>query len=156
MKNIKKIATIALVATTFCTAGAAFAGPPVTVTFKNLGTQEATFKMVTTNEFSSYGNSTPKPKTTVLPQSTDIFIVQSKIIADANAAIIRYTMGSKTCEFSTTFLNQFIGGGLIPGARSKVPKWSKNAISSNGAICTATLKYQSVIDFSWAAEFTMK
>lgn len=27
----------------------AFAGPPVTITFKNLGTQEATYKVVTGN-----------------------------------------------------------------------------------------------------------
>ncbi|OSN03108.1 hypothetical protein AU510_15680 [Lonsdalea britannica] len=156
MKNIKKIATVALAVTTFCTAGAALAGPQVTVTFKNLGTQDATYKMVTANEYSTNANSTPTPKTKVFSQSTDSFIVQNKITADANAAIVRYTMGSKTCVFGTTFVNQFMSGGLFSGSIAKAPKWTKTATASNGAICTATIKYQNPIDFSWAVEFTMK
>ena len=62
------------------------AGPAVTVLFKNLGTQDATYKMVTANEYSTNANSTPKPKKKVITQSTDRFIVQNKIIADANSA----------------------------------------------------------------------
>ncbi|MFP1922562.1 hypothetical protein [Lonsdalea quercina] len=156
MKNIKKLAYAALAVTTLCTTGAAFAGPAVTVLFKNLGTQDATYKMVTANEYSSYASSTPKPSTTIRSQKADTFVVQNNVTADANAATARYTMGSKTCVFGTTFLNQVVGGGLFSGGIAKAPKWTKTATASNGAICTATIKSQNPIDFSWTVEFTMK
>ncbi|WP_254900227.1 hypothetical protein [Lonsdalea iberica] len=132
------------------------AGPQLTVTFKNLGTQDATYEKVTANEFSSYANSTPKPITTIRSQKADTFVVQNNITADANAAIVRYTMGSKTCVFGTTFLNQVVGGGRISDGIAKAPKWTKTATASDGAICTATTKSQDPIDFPWTVEFTMK
>ena len=39
MKIKQTMLSAALAAATMCAAGAAFAGPPVTVTFKNLSTQ---------------------------------------------------------------------------------------------------------------------
>jgi len=54
MKIKKTMLAAALAATTMCAASAAFAGPPVTVTFKNLGTQGATYKIET--------KSTPLPR----------------------------------------------------------------------------------------------
>lgn len=62
MKLLQKL----LAATSIFAATAAIAGPPVTVTFKNNNTTtDATYRIVTTNESSTYANASPKPATTV-------------------------------------------------------------------------------------------
>lgn len=156
MEIKKNILSAALAAATMCAAGASFAGPPVQVTFKNLGTQTATYKVVTNNEVSTNANAKPKPATSVPAGQTDSYFVQNPISPDANAATVRYTMGSKTCEFGTTFVNQITGGVLRPGGPTKTPKWNKTANARGGAVCNATIKSQSLSDYSWAVEFTMK
>ncbi len=156
MKIKQTMLSAALAAATMCAAGAAFAGPPVTVTFKNLSTQEATYKVVTNNAVSTNTNASPKPKTTVQPQGADTYVVQNIISPDANAATVRYTIGSKTCVFGTTFVNQISGGALLPGGPTKIPKWNKTATASGGAVCTATIKSQNLSNYSWTVEFTMK
>ncbi|WJV53418.1 hypothetical protein PCO85_20020 [Prodigiosinella aquatilis] len=156
MKIKQTILSATLAAATMCTAGAAFAGPPVQITFKNLGTQEATYKIVTNNEVSTNVNASPKPAKTVAPQGTNTYTVQNPISPDANVAIVRYTMGRKTCVFGTTFVNQIIGGGLLPGGPTKVPKWNKTATASGGAVCNATIRSQNLSNYSWTVEFTMK
>lgn len=50
MKLLPKL----LAATSIFAATAAIAGPPVTVTFKNQATAEATYTIVTSNETSTY------------------------------------------------------------------------------------------------------
>jgi len=156
MKIKKTMLAAALAATAMCAAGAAFAGPPVNVTFKNLGTQNATYKIETKNEVSTNVDASPKPATTVRPQETNTYRVQSPISPDVNAATVRYTMGNKTCVFNTTFVNTISGGGLLPGGPTKIPKWTKTATASGGAICTATITSQNLSNYSWAVEFTMK
>lgn len=156
MKIKKNLLPVALAATTLCAATAAFAGPPVRVTFKNLGRHVATYKVVTPNEALTHAHATDKPDAVVAAGGSDTYLVQIPISPDANAANVRYTMGTKTCEFMTTFINQIAAGGLFPGGPTKVPKWNKNSTSSGGAICNATLKSQNFSDFSWAVEFTMK
>ncbi len=59
MKLLPKL----LAATSIFAATAAIAGPPVTVTFKNQGTANATYTIVTSNESSTYANASPKPAT---------------------------------------------------------------------------------------------
>lgn len=156
MKIQKKLLSAAVVAATMCAAGAALAGPPVQVTFKNLGTQTATYKVITQNEALTYAHATGKPDATVAAGKTDTYQVQIPINPNANAANVRYTIGNKTCVFMTTFVNQIAGGGLFPGGPTKIPKWNKNATSSGGAVCNATIKSQNFADFSWSVEFTMK
>lgn len=133
-----------------CATGLAHAGPPVQVTFKNLGTQPANYEVTSSNEASTYNNATPKPDSEVAPQMADAYKVQSLISPDSNWAQVRYTVDRKTCVFSTTYVNQLIGGG------SKVPKWSKTATPSGGAVCTATITSQNLSNHSWTVEFTMK
>jgi hypothetical protein len=156
MKIKQTMLSAALAAATMCAAGAAFAGPPVQVTFKNLGAQEATYKIVTNNEVSTNANASPKPATTVPAQGTNTYTVQNPVSPDANATTVRYTMGSKTCVFGTTFVNQISGGVLLPGGPTKIPKWNKTATASGGAVCTATIKSQNLSNYSWTVEFTMK
>ena len=129
MKLLPKL----LAATSIFAATAAIAGPPVTVTFKNQATAEATYKIVTTNESSTYANASPKPATTVSKLGSNSYAVTSLISPDVNYANVRYKIGSKTCVFSTTFVNALQPGGY------KIPQWNKTATASGGAICTATI-----------------
>nr|UKE85107.1 hypothetical protein KXZ65_08580 [Pectobacterium sp. PL152] len=123
--TFKKVLLASIVTSMFA-AGAAYAGPPVTVTFKNLGNETATYKVITNNEVSTNASASPKPATTVPAKGSDIYRVQNVISPDANAAIVRYTMGSKTCVFGTTFVNTIIPGGLFnPGG----PKRRQNGIN---------------------------
>ncbi|UYA62042.1 hypothetical protein U1R68_02655 [Pectobacterium colocasium] len=154
--TFKKVLLASIVTSIFA-AGTAYAGPPVTVTFKNLSNETATYKIVTNNEVSTNASASPKPATTVPAKGSDIYRVQNVISPDANAAIVRYTIGSKTCVFGTTFVNTIIPGGIFnPGAPNKVPKWNKSAEGSGGAVCTATITSQSLSTYAWNVEFTMK
>ncbi|MCY1184903.1 hypothetical protein D9M73_256340 [compost metagenome] len=77
------------------------------------------------------------------------FSVQRVVSPDVNAAMVRYTMGRKTCAFGTTFQMRLMPGGI------KKPEWTKTATPSGGATCTANITGTSA-DNSWRVEFTMK
>ncbi|WP_322366610.1 hypothetical protein [Pseudomonas sp. Teo4] len=129
--------------------GVAQAGPPVEVTFKNLGTQPATLKLVTSNESTTFQIANPKPDQTVQPGSQTHMRVQRVVSPDINAAMVRYTIGSKTCAFGTTYQMRTLAGGI------KKPEWTKTATPSGGATCQATI-ISMAADYSWVVEFTMK
>jgi hypothetical protein len=129
----------------------AFAGPPVTVSFKNVGTTTAaSYTLITANEISTYANASPKPVASVAAGQTDVYNVTSLISPDANYAVVRYRMGTKECVFSTTFVNALQPGGF------KVPTWNKSATPSGGAICTATITSVNAATYAWTVSFTMK
>ncbi|RMP84696.1 hypothetical protein ALQ15_101161 [Pseudomonas syringae pv. actinidiae] len=135
---------------TLCTSVTAQAGPPVTVTFKNLGTEVAEYKPVTRNEMSTRLNA----RTAIAPKvqigDSNVYSVQSTLSPDTSYASVRYVMGSKVCVFSTTFIK-------LPGTGgAKVPKWNRTANSEGGAVCTATSRATNLSTYAWAAEFTMK
>lgn len=145
-----------VVTATLLISSAAYAGPPVTVTIKNLSTTTAaTFSMTNNNEISTHANSTPKPPTSIPANTTAApFMVQSTITPSANYAQLRYKVGSKTCVFYTALVDNTPTGG--------VPQWTKTATPSGGAVCTATI---TAIDnspapnpnrFAWSVEFTIK
>ncbi|SLM61316.1 MULTISPECIES: hypothetical protein [Dickeya] len=138
------------------TAQAAYAGPAVSITFKNLSNETATYKPITNNEISTDAIANPKPSTQVEAQTTSFYRVQNTLSPDVNAAVVRYTIGRKTCVFSTTFVNTVIPGGLFTGTIAKAPKWTKNAEASNGAVCNATITSQSLANYTWSVEFTMR
>ncbi|QIZ53322.1 hypothetical protein DWG24_20285 [Dickeya zeae] len=156
MLSKKNILGAAMAAVMMSAAGAAYAGPAVTITFKNLGSEIATYKPITTNEVSTNAIASPKPDSTVDAQSFDTYIVQNMISPDANAAVVRYTVGRKTCVFSTTFINTIVPGSALTGKILKSPKWTKNAEASGGAVCNATITSQSLSTYAWSVEFTMK
>lgn len=137
------------------TTAAAYAGPPVTVTFKNLGDEVANYTIVTVNESSTHATASPKPAPTVNPSNSDTCRVQSNVSANGNAALVRYRMGNrplggKECTFSTTYVNMISSGG------SMTPQWNKNANASGGAVCTATITSFNFTTHAWAVEFTMR
>lgn len=155
--QIKKAMVVAtLAATAMCAAGAAVSGPAVTVTFKNLGTQPATYTPVTNNETSTFADARPKPKKSVRAGDSDSYQVQNLISPDANAAVVRYTMDGKTCVFGTTFVYAIGGGSLITGGLTKIPKWNKTATGIGGADCNATFTLQNPVTHEWSVEFTMR
>ena len=147
MKLLQKL----LAATSIFAATAAIAGPPVTVTFKNNNTTtDATYRIVTTNESSTYANASPKPATTVSKLGSNSYAVTSLISPDVNYANVRYKIGSKECVFGTTFVNALQPGGY------KIPKWNKTATASGGAICTATITSTNLTTYAWTVDFVMK
>ena len=140
MKLLPKL----LAATSIFAATAAIAGPPVTVTFKNNNTTtDATYAIVTSNESSTYANASPKPATTVSKLGSNSYAVTSLISPDVK-------IGSKTCVFSTTFVNALQPGGY------KIPQWNKTATASGGAICTATITSTNLTTYAWTVDFVMK
>ncbi|RMQ42213.1 hypothetical protein ALQ04_01090 [Pseudomonas cichorii] len=136
--------------TAMTVAATAHAGPPVTVTFKNLGTAPAEYKVVTTNESSTKLNAKSPIAPVVEAGASNTYVVQSTISPDAGYASVRYAIGNKVCVFSTTFTNIISTGGV------KVPKWTRTATPSGGAVCTATSGVTNLSTYAWAAEFTMK
>ncbi|RMV98654.1 hypothetical protein ALP01_100230 [Pseudomonas caricapapayae] len=148
--KIKKVLLTSFTLATLCAAVAAHAGPPVTVTFKNLGTEVAEYKVVTRNEISTQLNARGAIAPNVQPGDSNIYSVQSTLSPDTSYASVRYVMGSKVCVFSTTFIK-------LPGAGgAKVPKWNRTASPEGGAVCTATSRATNLSTYAWAAEFTMK
>lgn len=150
MKARQSLAAL-LAAAALSAAGAAQAGPKVTVTFKNQGTADATYKIVSANESNTYSNASPKPQTTIPPGKSSVYTVQSLQSSDVNYAAVRYSIGNKVCQFYTAFVNTLGAGG------TKIPNWSKTATSSGGgATCAATITSTSLSTYEWAVEFTMK
>ena len=145
-----KLFTKLLAITSIFTATSVLAGPPVTVTFKNLGTATAVYKMTTNNEISTYSFASPKPAANVPAGSITTYTVTSTLSTDINYAYVRYSIGAKTCEFKTTFLNKLVSVG------NKIPQWTKTATPSGGAVCAATITTANPTTYEWAVEFTMK
>ncbi|MFV7436185.1 hypothetical protein ACLPJF_05160 [Pseudomonas vlassakiae] len=146
---MKKTTQVLIGGVSLLLAGMVQAGPPVNVTFKNLGGGDAELKMVTANESSTYQIATPKPANKVAPKMQTTFDVQRVISPDVNAAMVRYTLGRKTCAFGTSFQMRLLPGGF------KQPEWTKTATPSGGATCTANITRTNA-DYSWSVEFTMK
>lgn len=129
-------------------ASTALAGPPVEVTFRNLGTEPVKLQLTNANETSTYQIAVPTPAQEVQPGSSITFRVQRLVSPDTNGAMLRYSVGRKVCAFSTTFVMMMSGG-------VKQPKWNKTATPTGGATCTAVNSGFSA-NYSWRAEFTMK
>lgn len=139
-----------IAAASMLVATSAFAGPPVTVTFKNIGTATANYTIISSNEATTYVNASPKPATTVAAAGTNVYSVTSLISPDVNYANVRYKIGTKQCVFGTTFVNALQPGG------AKIPQWNKTATASGGAICTATITSINITTYAWTVTFTMK
>lgn len=153
---LKKQIFAALALTSLFTVGAAHAGPAVQITVKNLGTAEAKYSMIGNNEALTNSSATPKPRDTILPQQSNTIAVVGPLSPDITTAILRYSIGGKTCVFRTTFVNTIVPGGLGSGTLNKVPKWTKDAEASGGARCTATITSTNLSNYSWNVEFTIK
>lgn len=130
--------------------GGVYAGPKVTVVFKNQGDEVAYNVRENNNENSTYLNSSPRPAGEVRASAMDQYVVQSNISPSTNWAYVRYTMNRKECVFSTTYVNTMGAGGAM------IPKWTKTATPSGRATCSASITRTNYTDHTWAVEFSMK
>jgi hypothetical protein len=141
------VLSLALVALTL--SATAQAGPPVQVTFKNMGSEPATYSPSGRNEMSTHTNASPAPRTIVPGGEGDGYNVVSRISPDSNYATVRYRMGRKECQFTTTFTNVPSRGGV------KVPRWKESAVASGGAVCNARRLSTDYSSYGWSVEFSM-
>ncbi|MFJ4383993.1 hypothetical protein ACIP02_06570 [Pseudomonas sp. NPDC089408] len=148
LTSMKKLTRILCATASLLAAGEALAGPPVEVTFRNLGTGPVTLELTNANETSTYQIAKPQPKQVVKAGETIMIKVQRLVSPDTNGAMLRYTDGRRTCAFSTTFVMMMSGG-------IKLPKWNKTATPTGGATCTA-VNSGFAANYAWKAEFTMK
>jgi len=148
MKMRKPVAAL-LASVALSSAGIAYAGPPVTVIFKNRSSDIATFSIGNSGERSTYANASPKPVDTVLPGETDTYSVRGPISPDVTVAHVRYGIDSGTCEFSTSYIN-------TSGLWGSTPKWEKSARPSGRARCTATATSVNPTTHAWTVEFTIR
>ena len=132
------------------TAGSALAGPEVRVTFKNLGNKAAVYSPLDSNQFATQNNSSPRPKKEVEEDDSDFYTVQSQLSPLVNYAHVRYVMGSKSCEFLSSYVS------TIGFAGARIPKWNHSATPSGGAICTIRSTGTRLSDYSWSVEMTMR
>jgi hypothetical protein len=130
-------------------AGGVFAGPAVSVTFKNNSTDAVTYHSVGANGASTKINASPIPGDRVEAGGADNFRVQSRISRDANFATLQYETGSKVCRFSTTYMKAMNKGVVLP-------KWTKNAEGSGGASCDVRILSVNYATHEWAVEFVMR
>ncbi len=129
--------------------GGVYAGPTVTVVFKNQSSEPVLNVRTNNNETSTYLNASPKPLEVVTPGAFNQYSVKSVISPNTNWAHVRYTAGRKECVFTTTYVNMMGAGGVV------TPKWTKTATPSNGATCSATITKTNYTDHTWTVEFLM-
>jgi len=144
MKLRKPIAAL-LASVALSAAGIAYAGPSVTITIKNLGSETATY---TITDYNTDLNASPKPNPTVWPGQSNTYTVSS-IWPSITTAAVQYRIGSKSCGFITTYMT-------IPGLLGSTPKWSKSFNAANGAVCNATITSINMSTHAWHVEFTIK
>lgn len=142
--QLKKCSVAALAVCSLLVAGAAQAGPTIRVTVKNLGNVQAEYSVSGTNEALTNANANPKPTDTIDPQQSSYFEVRDQRNPAIATAVIRYSIDGKTCVFSTFYMNP------------KIPKWTKDAQSNDGARCTAAITSVNASDHSWNTEFTIR
>lgn len=130
--------------------GSALAGPQVKVTFKNLGDTTAIYSPQDSNQFATRNNASPLPDDTVQANAVNTYTVKSEVSPLVNYAHLRYTMGSKSCVFLTTFV------ATLGFAGAKIPKWNHSATPTGGASCTIRSTGVSLSDYSWSVEMTMR
>ena len=143
-------ALIAAFALTALYTGPVVAGPPVTVTFMNLGTQTATYTPISNNEAITKLNASPTPQESVIANDSDTYTIQSRMFPGHNHANLRYQMGRKKCIYLATFV-ETVG----PGA-TKIPKWNNTATPSGGATCTIKVTRTNPSSYAWSVVITMK
>lgn len=127
--------------------GAAWAGPPVQITFKNNSDQDAVYDPIGSSAV-SYAAASPKPAETVRGGESFVFNVTGGPSPDITSAIFQYKIESKICKFKTAYQK-------LPG-RAGVPKWTKSDEPSGGARCNARIVTTSASTHAWAVEFTMR
>ena len=100
MRINKSAVAAVLSAATLFAAGAVHAGPPVTVTFKNLNTTTpASYTRVTSNENSTYVNASPNPVASVTAGVSDSYVVTYLTSPDVGGRVCPLHHGRKNVCF---------------------------------------------------------
>lgn len=124
--------------------------PVVTVTVKNQSTLAVVNKSISANHQHTLMNAYPKPKSQINPGEEDTYSVDNKVGNGANYAEVNYTMGEKSCNFKSLFLNKMVG------YKTYSPQWLNYATPQNGASCSAeTVSIDSIVH-SWHVVFIIK
>ncbi|MCV4284461.1 hypothetical protein [Pseudomonas capsici] len=145
LKGIKR----AVVVIAFIAAGAAQAGPQVTVVFKNSGSTSAVYSPVDSNEAMTKTFAKPMPLDSVSAGGINTYVVQGRLSPDASHAFVRYRAGNKECKFKSTYI-------MAHNRGVRVPKWIKDAVASGGARCDARIISVNGATHDWVVEFVMR
>jgi len=75
--------------------------------------------IIGTNEALTNSSATPKPQASIPAQQSSTFTVAGPLSPDITTAVVRYSIGGKSCVFRTTFINTIVPGGLGSGSLNK-------------------------------------
>lgn len=128
--------------------GAVQAGPEVTVTFKNNGSEVAVLDAVGSTTL-GYTSSSPEPKASVGAGETDVYKMSGKALPNSTTVVLVYKIGTKSCRFNTSY-------STSPSLSNPVPKWDKRETASSGARCEAKITSINQSTHAWTAEFSMR
>nr|WP_240352860.1 hypothetical protein [Pectobacterium punjabense] len=149
--NTKKILLSSIVATALLASAAANAGPKFNVTFKNLNsapTDTAIFSPTTSAEIFSQANASPTPLDSVLAGQSNFYTISSPY-NDVSSMHVRYTIGTKVCQFDMTYTVRY-------GLGNKIPQWTQSTTPSNGARCDLRVTYANLFTHDSNVEITMR
>jgi hypothetical protein len=121
------------------------AGPKVGVTFKNLGSDEASYHAVGPNGALTHSSAEPKPDFKVGAGEANFYKVRGPLSPDITTVDVEYRIDSKVCKFRTAYVKA-----------TRVPQWSKSAVEQYGARCDARITSVNHATHEWAVEFTMR
>jgi hypothetical protein len=147
MNTVNKSKFLVAVVSVF-TVGLASAGPRVTVNFTNNTSDDAVYMSgSSSNETTTYANASPKPGNVPAGRSDSFVVTTNSAIS---YAMVRYQAGSKSCQFTTSYLMSSTTGGV------RTPKWNKNAIATGGARCDVRITSVNYFNHDWVVSFTMR
>jgi len=148
--NMRNIGKCLLATISMSTISVANAGPQVTVNFINKTRDAAAYiNGGSRNETSTYANASPKPGD-VRSGGTDSYIVRPNGASPITYATVRYQAGSKSCQFTTSYMMNSTPGGV------RTPKWNKSALSGGGAECNVSITSVNYSNHDWVVDFSMR
>ena len=149
MRNAKTIKS-AMTVVAMLSAGSAIATPQVTVSFTNNTTEFATYQTGSSrNETTTYSNASPKPSN-VPPGASESYTVHATGSSPITYGMVTYRSGSKSCQFTTSYLMNSTPGGV------RTPKWNKNAVASGGARCDISITAVNYSNHDWSVNLIMR
>lgn len=149
MKSAKTIKS-AMSVIAMLSAGSAIATPQVTVTFTNNAAELAAYQPGSSrNETTTYSNASPKPSN-VPPGASESYTIRATGSSPITYGMVTYRSGSKSCQFTTSYLMNSTPGGV------RAPKWNKNAVASGGARCDISITAVNYSNHDWSVNLIMR
>jgi hypothetical protein len=149
MKSAKTIKS-AMSVVAMLSAGSAIATPQVTVTFTNNAAELAAYQPGSSrNETTTYSNASPKPSN-VPPGASESYTIRATGSSPITYGMVTYRSGSKSCQFTTSYLMNSTPGGV------RTPKWNKSAVASGGARCDISITAVNYSNHDWSVNLIMR